>query len=184
MSKLPVLMTERLKLRLPELGDAKAIAELLADGTVASTTLNIPYPYAAQDAADWIRSTWEKAGTGEGHNFAVAGRDDGALVGAVGLVLTERHARAELGYWIARRSWGNGLATEAAGRALEYAFGTLDVNRVCAHHFSRNPASGRVMVKIGLRHEGTFRQHVRRWDRFEDVELYGLLKSDWEEARQ
>ena len=51
----------------------------------------------------------------------------------------------------------------------------LALNRIHAHHFSRNPASGRVLEKIGMRHEGCLRQHIRRWGRFEDIECYGIV---------
>ena len=55
----------------------------------------------------------------------------------------------------------------------------MGLNRIYAHHFVRNPASGRVMQKLGMTHEGRLRQHVRKWDAFEDLELYGILKSQW-----
>ena len=59
----------------------------------------------------------------------------------------------------------------------------LGLNRVWAQHFARNPASGRVLGKMGLQHEGSLRSHHRRFDEFEDAEIYGVLASEWSEAR-
>jgi [ribosomal protein S5]-alanine N-acetyltransferase len=76
--------------------------------------------------------------------------------------------------WIASR-----YCTEAARAVLEFAFTEFRLNRVHAHHFSHNPASGRVMQKVGMRHEGHLRRHVKKWGEFYDVEAYGILRSDF-----
>jgi ribosomal-protein-alanine N-acetyltransferase len=62
---------------------------------------------------------------------------------------------------------------------LDYAFRDLGLNRVHASHLSRNPASGRVMQKLGMSHEGRLRQHVKKWGIFEDIEKYGILRSEY-----
>jgi RimJ/RimL family protein N-acetyltransferase len=101
----------------------------------------------------------------------------------MGLVIEGKFRRAELGYWIGRPYWGNGYCTEAGQAILEYGFQALNLNRIHAYHFKRNPASGRVMQKFGMKHEGTSPQHIMKWGVFEDVELYGILRSGWESAR-
>ena len=110
--------------------------------------------------------------------YALVLREGGALVGAMGLAITPEHRRAELGYWVGVAHWNRGYATEAARALLAYAFGPLALHRVEAHHFARNPASGRVMQKAGMRHEGTHRGAVLRWGRFEDLESYAVLAGD------
>ena len=87
--------------------------------------------------------------------------------------------QAELGYWIGKPFWGRGYCTEAAQALLRYAFTELGLVRVHSCHFARNPASGRVMQKIGMVKEGCRRQHVKKWDKLEDLELYGVLKQEW-----
>jgi RimJ/RimL family protein N-acetyltransferase len=62
---------------------------------------------------------------------------------------------------------------------LDYGFNTLGLARIHASHFTRNPASGRVMQKLGMRHEGSLRQHVRKRDVFEDLEIYAILRSEF-----
>ena len=55
----------------------------------------------------------------------------------------------------------------------------LHLHRIYAHHFAGNTASRRVLEKIGMRHEGRFRQHIRKWDQFIDIENYGMLKEEF-----
>ena len=85
-----------------------------------------------------------------------------------------------MGYWISKKFWNRGFASEAAKAILEYGFTTLGMNRIHAHHFTRNKASGRILLKIGMKHEGKLRQHVKKWDKFEDIEMYGILRSEFE----
>src|SRR5208283_1719344 len=75
--------------------------------------------------------------------------------------------------------WGKGYSTEAARRVVRYAFEDLNLNRVYAHHMVRNPASGRVLEKIGMKREGLLRQRVRKWGVFEDVVWLAILQDDW-----
>ena len=110
--------------------------------------------------------------------FAIVLKDDATLVGAMGLIVNRDHENAELGYWIGKPYWNQGYATEAAQAVVDYAFTALRLRRVFAHHFSRNVASGRVLKKIGMHHEGRLRQHVKKWDRFEDLDTYGIVRAD------
>ena len=66
-----------------------------------------------------------------------------------------------------------------------FGFERLGVNRICAFHITRNPASGRVLEKAGFRREGLLRQRVRKWGVFEDVVVLAVLREDWlENERQ
>lgn len=179
MKQRPTLKTQRLILRPFELTDAKDVQRLAGDRTVADTTLNVPHPYADGMAENWIATHQPKFEAGELANFAIVLRDSGELVGAIGLGIEKRFDRAELGYWIGAPYWNRGYCTEAGHILLTYGFGTLSLNRVHASHLARNPASGRVMEKLGMTREGIARQHVKKWDRYEDLVLYGVLKTEW-----
>jgi ribosomal-protein-alanine N-acetyltransferase len=172
----PVLSTERLLLRPLRAEDASEIERLAGAREVALNTLMIPHPYPAGEAVQWIAT---QDGSGNARTFAITLRGDGRLLGAIGLMLTPEHERAEMGYWIGVPHWGNGYSTEAAGAMMDYAFGELGVNRIVAAHFARNPASGKVLQKIGMAHEGTQRQHFRKWGEFVDAEMYAMLRSEW-----
>jgi ribosomal-protein-alanine N-acetyltransferase len=179
MKEMPTLQTQRLVLRPMVLTDAPDIQRLAGDRDIASTTLRIPYPYEDGMAEEWIRSRQAVFDAGEGVAFAIVGRSDASYIGGIGLVLSPPHANAEMGYWIGKPYWNRGYGTEAAGGVLRYAFEQLGLNRVYAAHFRRNPASGRIMQKIGMTYEGCLRQHIKKWDTFEDMEYYGILRSEY-----
>jgi [ribosomal protein S5]-alanine N-acetyltransferase len=80
---------------------------------------------------------------------------------------------------VGRDWWGQGYATEAARAVLRYGFEELKLNRIYAHHMTKNPASGRVLEKIGMQREGCLRQMIRKWGVLEDVVLYAILRQDW-----
>lgn len=175
----PELPTARLLLRpfLPT--DAPDVSVLAGHEEVARNTLNIPHPYKREHAEDWIASHRGQYDRREAVTYAVTRADHGALVGAIGLILDPENQLAELGYWIGRDHWGQGFATEAARAVLRWAFDALGLHRVHASHFPNNPASGRVLEKLGMRHEGRFRQHVNKWGQYLDLELYGVLEEEF-----
>lgn len=156
--------------------------ELAGDRAIADTTLSIPHPYEDGMAEQWIAEHRSQFEAGTHAVFAVELLDDHRLVGAVSLTIDLDFMKAELGYWIGRPFWNEGYATEAARRIVRYAFDDLGLNRISSRHLVRNPASGRVMQKIGMRHEGTLREDTVKWGRFEDLEMYGLLRSERQAA--
>lgn len=176
---LPTLRTERLLLRGFTLADAPRVQELAGSREVASTTLSMPHPYEDGVAEAWIQGhvpAWEEKGR---LTLAVTTDSDG-LIGSIGLHHPEpTHRHAELGYWIGAPYWNRGFATEAARAVLDFGFGELGLHRIQARYFPRNAASGRVLHKLGMVHEGTMREHVWRWDRFEDLECYAVLEHEW-----
>jgi RimJ/RimL family protein N-acetyltransferase len=175
----PLLLTPRLLIRPFEQADAPHVQLLAGDPSVADTTINIPHPYEDGMAEAWIAANVENFKRGDQAHFAVVLRATDEMVGAIAMTYTHPHARAELGYWIGKPYWSRGLCTEAARTVLGYAFMARGVNRVQATHLTRNPASGRVMQKLGMQHEGTARQYFRKNGRFEDVELYAILREKY-----
>jgi [ribosomal protein S5]-alanine N-acetyltransferase len=139
-----IIATDRLELRLPELSDAARIALLAGDYEVASMTGTIPHPYSEQLAAEWIASAL--AGE-EGVVFAIL--NSGALVGCTGY--RGFGERAEIGYWIGKPYWGRGYASEAVKALIAHAFESDDFAYLTAGHFVDNPASERVIRKLGFK---------------------------------
>lgn len=175
----PRLQTGRLVLRGFTLRDAPDVQQLAGEWDVARTLLSVPHPYEDGVAEEWIsghRSAFER---GEGVSFAIVLRTREALCGACGLTINSRDNNAELGYWIGSPYWGRGYATEAAREVVRYGFEELGLHRIYAAHFGRNPASGRVLEKLGMSYEGTRRQHHRKWGDYEDRVEYGLLAGEW-----
>lgn len=179
----PTLTTQRLTLRPFVADDAFDVERLASVREIADTTLNIPHPYPHGGAAEWIRLHAPAWIDGTSATYAIVGQKTGALVGAVSLMIKREHRRAELGYWIAVDCWNRGYATEASRTIIDLGFETLGLHRIESRHFLRNPASGRVMQKIGMKQEGVERDLVIKWDRFESLVLYSILEPEWRAGR-
>src|SRR5204862_7847414 len=112
--------------------------------------------------------------------YGLVTNKENEFVGTAGLRdIDSEHGQAEMGFWIAVDCWGRGYATEAAQALLEFGFGILQLNRIYAHHMLRNPASGRVLEKVGMKKEGILRERVRKWGVFEDVAIMAVLRKEW-----
>jgi RimJ/RimL family protein N-acetyltransferase len=179
----PVLETERLRLRPFAPPDAAEVQRLAGAREIADTTKRIPHPYGAGVAEAWIATHAALHEANRALTLAIE-RRGAALLGAIDLRLDEENANAEIGYWIRVEEWGRGYATEAARAVIDYGFEALGLHRIWAGHFERNPSSGRVMEKLGMAREGVLRAHVRKWGRFENLIVRGILRPDWESHRR
>src|SRR5687768_11207668 len=155
----PTLDTARLVLRPFTLADAPEVERYVSERDIAAMTLSIPHPYPKGGAEEWIGTHAAKYAAGQLASFAITERESGALAGAIGLHLERAHGRAELGYWIGKPFWGRGYATEAGQAMLRFGFEALGLNKIHAAVFIKNPASDRVIRKIGMKWEGRLREH-------------------------
>lgn len=173
------LRTERLLLTPFAPEDVPLIPGLAGAREIADTTVSIPHPYLLEHAQAFVAAAARELAEGTDLPLAVRLLPDRRLIGATGLKGIDRqNLHAELGYWIRTDYWGRGYATEAARAVVRYAFEELGLNRIYAHYMVRNPASGRVLERVGMREEGRLRQAVRKWGRFEDVVLCAVLRED------
>ncbi len=146
-------ITPRLLLRPSWPEDAVKLYHAIADQGIVRNLATAPWPYDVGDAEEFA----QRQHSPQFPNATVWTRDGSTpkLVGACGL--GERNGDAELGYWIARPYWGQGFATEA-GRAVISAARTLGHKKLVAGHFLDNPASGKVLHKLGFRTTGRVEQ--------------------------
>ena len=108
-------------------------------------------------------------------------KSTGELVGVMAVLKVDRKNRnAELGYWIAKKYWNKGFASEAGLRVLEFCFQVLNLERIYAKCIPVNKASSRVMEKMGMKYEGTLRHEVLKENEYLDKSYYGIIKEDWE----
>lgn len=178
MSFIRPLKTERLLLREFRMVDAPTVQRLAGKRDVARKTVNIPHPYNDGMAEAWIQRHRRIGETGELLTYAVTLKLDHAVIGAISLRIEKRNHLAELGYWIGKPYWNKGYCTEAARAVVDYGFDELALNRVQARHMTTNPASGRVMQKVGMKYEGTHRQATYRFGAYEDLAMYAILRSE------
>lgn len=173
--------TERLIIRSFKNSDYKKVAEACNEPDLAKMTLGIPIPYTEQNAKDWIAKVKVNEKEGISYELAVCFKDKpNHVIGSVAIIdIKKRAQRGEIGYWINKNFWGQGIATEAAKAIINFGFNTLNLHSIIARHFEHNPASGRVMQKCGMRYAGMLREHESRFDTFFNVVYYDLLKSEF-----
>lgn len=149
-------VTPRLLLRPGWSEDAPALFAAIADEGIVRNLALAPWPYTLADAESFLaraRGAREVA-------CLIFLRDGGAprLVGGIGFGPMPGHEHlCEFGYWIARPYWGRGIATEAGRALVDNARDTLRLKRLDSGHFTDNPASGRVLAKLGFRPTGVTR---------------------------
>ncbi|MEQ8675190.1 MAG: GNAT family protein [Aggregatilineales bacterium] len=184
-TEFPILTTERLILRPPELRDAPNMQSLAGDRLVAQGTLTMPHPYEDGMAEEFITHTQTQFEEKTGYTFAIALKQTDELIGVIdiGLASVEKFQRSEIGYWIGVPYWNKGYMTEAATAVMRFGFEVVALNRIYAVHFTDNPASGKVMQKLGMTYEGTLRQHYLRFGAYKDAAYYGILRDEYMERQ-
>lgn len=166
------------KIRKWNLSDAADLAAALSNKKVQDNLRDgLPYPYTAQDGADYI-SEMLSADTDETFAFAITA--DERVIGSIGVFRQSNiHRRtAEMGYYIAEGYWGQGIMTEAVKQTCEFVFGNSDIIRIYAEPFAYNTASCRVLEKAGFQYEGTLRSNAVKNGKIIDMKMYSLLKEE------
>ncbi|MEE4349347.1 MAG: GNAT family protein [Pacificimonas sp.] len=175
------MLTERLFLRPLWPEDADALAEKLSVRDVAWNLGSVPIPYARKDAEAKIAADWAAWPMKVSLAIFLRTEDGPAYVGGIGF---DRHSELkglpEMGYWIAKPYWGRGIAAEAGEAVLEHAFLAWQLPVIGAGHYFDNPASGRVLGKLGFRATGEILAYpsVPRGCDVDSVE-YQLTRTDW-----
>jgi RimJ/RimL family protein N-acetyltransferase len=158
--------------------DKPALVQHLNDRDIYDRTLRIPFPYTDASADEWLALV-PKITEQQGRpvQFAVRSADD-ALIGGCGFddFQVGKSHRAEVGYWLAKPYWGQGIMTAVVQRACRHAFEEFGLVKITAHVFPHNPASARVLEKCGFHEEGFLRKHFLKDGQFIDARLFGLLK--------
>jgi RimJ/RimL family protein N-acetyltransferase len=154
----PPLRSENLVLRPLERTDAKVVAELAGDWEVARWTSDIPHPYDATMARDFITWSQEELFSQRRFILAMVARASGKLVGIISLTCNGAD-EGEIGYWVGRPHQGRGYAGEAAGAVIAMAFDALALRRVVAACRPDNEPSWRVMEGCGM----TYVEAIQRW---------------------
>jgi ribosomal-protein-alanine N-acetyltransferase len=176
---LPDLPTPRLLLRKLRMEDAADMFEYAQDAEIAASGLWLPYT-ELQQSADDLAETLKAYETGRALDWAIEHRADHKMIGRINLGDYHRgDRRADLGYALNRRYWGQGYATEAARAVVAFAFGPLDLNRVGAVVLPDNGGSITVLTRLGFQQEGVQRQFTSLRGTPEDLLCYSLLRAEW-----
>ncbi|MBV8326912.1 GNAT family N-acetyltransferase [Chryseobacterium sp.] len=169
----PVIKTERLLLSQLEEKDIPLITEYLKHKIYSDLTSNIPYPYTENDAKLWLKMSLDAFENNSGYTFAIRDQE-GQLMGAIGLHDRDDD-KAEMGYWIGIPFWNKGYVTEAAKAIVDFGFTKMNFNKIFATHFLHNPASGKIMEKIGMEKEAVLKQHIKKDGEYLDLVQYSIF---------
>ena len=130
----------------------------------------------------YIEALLGEYAAGKARTFAIAQKQNDALVGSITLDVVPMFSRVELSYWISQDNWNKGYATEAVRAMIAHSFVDLRLNRVQA--LISNPASERVLQKAGMTYEGTLKQYFGWDEHFWDVKMYAILRREFDAANQ
>jgi ribosomal-protein-alanine N-acetyltransferase len=178
--------TPRLLLRSVREGDEDAVYTLLSDERVVRYML---FPIFDRDRArTFVARVSQPMSDVNGPPQLVLGMtlrpDDTRLIGLCGLVINPGLEEGEAWYLAHPDLWGRGLITEAAGALVDVGFRDLQLHRIWASCLPTNPASARVLEKLGFRREGHLRQNLRIHGKWQDSYLYALLGDEWSVDRR
>jgi ribosomal-protein-alanine N-acetyltransferase len=178
----PTLRTARLLLRQFTNADTDALFTLRSNAYAMRYWDAPPWSERVQ-AEQFIGACRRMAEEGSGARFAIDRISDETFIGWCGLTRWNPifHSTT-MGYCLDEPAWGRGYATEAGRAVLQWAFDTLDLNRVQAEVDTRNAPSARVLEKLRFVREGTLREDCVVNDVVSDSWVYGLLRRDWQSA--
>lgn len=159
------------------LEDAKDLAGMLSNKKIQDNLRDgLPYPYTEKDAQAFIQDMLAADST-KTFAFAII-NDENKAIGSIGAFRCENIHRqtAEMGYYLAEKYWGKGIATEAVKQLAGHVFNQTDIMRIFAEPFSTNRGSCRVLEKSGFQFEGTLRKNAVKNGEIKDMQMYALIK--------
>ena len=194
--KAPTLIeTSRLLLRRYRMSDVDDVRRYMDDEEFARFKIEYRLPFTLKDAERFVGAMIYFATNDDEPYFNVAIEYQGKVIGDVELrgIPWPKHdlipgsgdqppSIAEMGWDVARDHWREGFATEAASAVMEYAFGALRLEKVCAWAHEDHVGSRAVMAKLGMRQEGVLRHEYRSPGTFGNVARYGILRGEWSGA--
>jgi diamine N-acetyltransferase len=176
--KNPFLVGQKVYLRPLERADAPTLVPWFNDPEVLRTVARYR-PLNLQEEEAWLERA---AGSEHDLGLGIVPRATDQLVGVTGLHQMDfKNRHAAFGIIIGdKESWGKGYGTEATGLLIQYAFDTLNLNRVWLHVYEFNERGIRAYEKVGFRREGVLRQDCYREGRYWNTFVMGILREEWE----
>ena len=183
--------TKRLVLEVPSESDGPALFALVGGEDRLEVTAGLLWdgPDEISETVGFIRQAQTERYGESGFHWAIRDRT-GAITGTSGTAIgmlsarpSSEAGRGDVGYWLGKPYWGQGLMREALTAALDLCFGEFDQVKVEAEIFTTNPRSKRLVESLGMQLEGTIRSsHFKRGE-WVDAHIYGILRDEWTALR-
>ena len=179
------LTTDRLILRRFKIEDAEEMYQNWASEDEVTIFLTWP-THADSDVTKMVLNDWiGKYDEADCYNWGIEIKETGELIGNISVVaMNENTSSANLGYCMGTKWWGKGIMPEAGRAVVKYLFEEAGFHRIAAYHAEKNPKSGRVMQKIGMKYEGTVRSAGYCNQGVVDEVWYSILKEEYEQEKQ
>jgi ribosomal-protein-alanine N-acetyltransferase len=180
---LPVLETARLILRKVTMDDLQDVFAYASDDDVTRFLRWGPHK-TLEETESYICEVLGEYKAGKDGPWGVEYRQTGRVIGSIHLMaISAQHRKAEIGFALSRSYWRRGLMSEALARVLDYAFGSIGLNRIGAFCLVDNRAGMRFLEKVGMKQEGVLREYVYQKGAFRDFGVYSVLKREYEQRR-
>lgn len=181
------LATTRLDIVLPENTDADALYHLVGGPDRRDVCANLVWdgPDSIVDMLSWIDKTHTHPYREGGFHWTMRDRSGditgttGSAIGAIGTRPRAGPGRGDVGYWLGKPYWGQGIMSEALGALIDLGFTELDYHKMEAEVFTGNVRGRRLVQRAGMTQEGTVRHAYRKYGEWVDVALYAVLYEEW-----
>ena len=174
------LETERLILRRFKVDDAECMFNNWASDEEVIKYLSWPAHKSVEITKAYLEMVIKEYEKPTMYNWAIELKEIGEVIGSIGIVQYENDIESvHIGYTLGKEWWNKGIMSEVFAEIIKFLMDQVEVNRIDARHDTKNPSSGKVMERCGLKYEGTLRQASRNNQGICDVAWYGLLREDY-----
>ena len=165
----------KIEIRKPKLSDAKDVRDLINDKKIVKQLSGYPYPCPLSRVKKDIQDSLKGWRTGKSYGFTILA--DGQIAGSIILENPSKDkGRYDVGFFIGRKFWNKGIATEAIKQVVKFGFKKLKIYRIQGDNDSDNPSSGRAMKKAGFTFEGVRKKIRKKNGRYVDLNLWGITR--------
>jgi ribosomal-protein-alanine N-acetyltransferase len=172
-----ILEGNRIKLRTLKFSDAEVIRKFAKDKKITKYTFVISPPFTRKQAQAFIKKTEKEREKGIAYYFGIELKENRKLIGMINLVKIDRkNKNAEIGFWLAGKYQGKGLAKEALNSILDFGFKKLKLKRIEARVLHKNKPAQKLLEKTGFKLEGRLRRKTFFKNQWFDDLIYGILK--------
>jgi ribosomal-protein-alanine N-acetyltransferase len=185
------LETDRLVIEVPSEADALSLFELVGGEDRDEVTAGLIWdgPDEIQETIEYIREVRSKPVRDGGFHWAIHDktgeltRSPGTAIGMISARPSEQPGRGDVGYWLGKPYWGQGVMSEALTAVLDFSFYDLDHVKMEAEIFTTNDRSMRLVEGLGMQREGTLRSSRFKRGQWVDCHIYGILREEWRARR-